>query len=202
MSEPDPFASPFHPVHLPGEPSGPVPAGYGYPAPMPAAQPGPLAQRPVTTTASFWSWIAGALLTVLVLPGLYYLRLDLLGADLHAESQLDPTPLTRAEADLLAAFLPLIYGAGLAVASVPFVVAAFKIRSGRNWARVTLAVLGGVAIVFGLLMLGLFASGTITYVPWLVGVAWSLAFLASVLLGIVAMFLPASNAYVRSVYPR
>lgn len=202
MAEPDPFASPYHPVHLPGQPGGPTPVGYGYPVPMPPAQPVRAVVRPATTTASFWSWITGALLTVLVLPGLFYLRLDLIGADLHADSLTTADPLTRAEADLGAALTPLMFALAFAVAAVPFVIAAFKVRSGRNWARVLLAVLGGAAIVFGLLMLGLFASGEIPYVHWLVGVGWSLAFLASVLLGIVAMFLPASNAYVRSVSPR
>ncbi|MFD1146837.1 hypothetical protein [Saccharothrix hoggarensis] len=197
MSEPDPFASPYHQVHLPGEPKAPLPPGHGWPAPMPSAdgRDVPL-PRPATITGAFWSWIAGSVLVVLVLPGLMYTGLDLLAADIERDSVAQGDPVTPTGASFIARFVPVMVLFGFAVLSVPYVIAAFKLRSGRNWARVLLAVLGGFGVVFALLVLLMFASGDMPYVHWGVGFGWSLAHLAACLLGLVTMFLPPSNAYV------
>jgi lipopolysaccharide export LptBFGC system permease protein LptF len=196
MSEPDPFASPYHQVHLPGQPSAPMPVGYGYPAPMPSLSVHEL-RRPTALTVAFWAWITGALLTVFALPGLYYTGIDAMVEDFYQDAR-NGAPLSRGEAELTARLTPLAFMAFFAVLAVPFVVAAFKVRAGRNWARVTLAVLGGMALVFGLTALVTFAVEAIPYVHWSLGVAWALVFMGSVLLGVVTMFLPPANAYVRS----
>ena len=55
MPEPDPFASPFHRVDLPGQghAHAPLPPGFQLPAPMPPVHPADLGpRRPVTTTGS------------------------------------------------------------------------------------------------------------------------------------------------------
>ncbi len=202
MPEPDPYASPFQPVDLPGQgrANAPLPPDYRLPAPMPPVHPNDLApRRPVTMTVASWCWIAGAALVVFALPGLAYTGMDVLTDDLVRDSAAGGDPLTRGEAELIARFTPLVLVPALAVVSVPFVLAAAKLRSGRNWARVTLTVLGPPVAVFGLVTLLVFAFGGLPYVHWLVGVAWSWVFLGVSALGFVAMYLPASNAYARSV---
>lgn len=202
MSEPDPFASPFHHADVPGQGrSGtPLPPGYHLPAPMPAVGPHEVApRRPVTTTVASWSWIAGAALVVLGLPGLFYAGVDVLADDLLRDSATGATPFTRGEAELSARFTPVLFAIAFAVLSVPFVIAAAKLRSGRTWARVTLTALTLPAGIFGLLALLMFAAGEQPYVPWVWGVAWSWAFLGVCALGFVAMYLPASNAYARAM---
>lgn len=202
MPEPDPFASPFHHVDLPGQAQAntPLPPGYKLPAPMPPVHATDFApRRPVTTTVASWCWLAGAALVVLALPALFYTGLDLLTDDLVRESAADADPMTRGEAELGARFTPILFAIGLAVLSVPFVIAAAKLRSGRNWARVTLTALSLPACAFGLLAMLVFAAGGLPYVDWVWGVAWSCVFLGVCVLGFVAMYLPASNAYVRAV---
>ncbi|MEU4764979.1 hypothetical protein AB0H12_17145 [Actinosynnema sp. NPDC023794] len=201
MPEPDPFASPFHHVELPGQgPSNtPLPPGFQLPAPMPPVGPADYApRRPVTATVASWSWIAGAVLVVLALPGLFYTGLDAFADDLVRDSAGEPDALTRTEAEVAARLTPVLFALGFAVLSVPFVIAAAKLRSGRNWARILLTVLGLPVGAFGIVAMLMFASG-VTYVDWVVGVAWSWAFLGVCALGFVAMYLPASNAYTRSV---
>jgi hypothetical protein len=200
MSEPDPFASPFHHVDLPGQgrSDAPLPPGFQLPAPMPPVGPGDYApRRPVTATVASWCWIAGAVLVVLALPGLFYTGMEAFADDLARDST-QPDALTRSEAEVAARLTPVLFALGFAVLSVPFVVAAAKLRSGRNWARVLLTVLGLPVGAFGVVAMLMFASD-VTYVDWVVGVAWSWVFLGVCALGFVAMYLPASNAYHRSV---
>jgi hypothetical protein len=202
MPEPDPFASPFHHADVPGQgrSDAPLPPGYHLPAPMPAVGPHELApRRPVTTTVASWSWIAGAALVVLGLPGLFYTGVDVLADDLLRDSASATDPVTRGQAELSARFTPIVFAIAFAVPAVPFVIAAAKLRSGRNWARVTLTALTLPAAIFGFLAMLMFASGSLPYVRWLWGVAWSWLFLGVCALGFVAMYLPASNAYARAV---
>ncbi|QQQ76084.1 hypothetical protein IOD16_34415 [Saccharothrix sp. 6-C] len=200
MSEPDPYASPFHHVDLPGQgrSDAPLPPGFRLSAPMPPVGSGEYApRRPVTATVASWCWIAGAALVVLALPGLFYTGIDGLTDDLLRDSADRPDALTRGQAEVAARLTPALFALGFAVLSVPFVIAAAKLRSGRNWARVLLTVLGLPVAAFGLVAMLMFASG-VTYVDWVVGVAWSWVFLGVCALGFVSMYLPASNAYTRS----
>ncbi|MEU4739464.1 hypothetical protein AB0G02_03225 [Actinosynnema sp. NPDC023658] len=200
MSEPDPFASPYHRVDLPGQAGAPLPPGYALPAPMPAVGPQELPPaRPVTSTAAFWCWVAGAVLTVLVLPGLVYSGVDVLTDELLRDPSTGNDPMGRGEAELVARLTPVFVGFGLGVLSVPYLIAAFKLRSGRRWARVVLTALAPISLLFGFLMLLAFASGRVRYVHWSLGVAWSVVFLGVCALGVVTMYLPASNAYTRAV---
>ncbi len=203
MPEPDPFASPFHAVDLPGQPSGPVPAGFaGYPMPMPEIHGGFAPPRPAALTVAFWCWLAGTLLVVVLLPAVFLTDVDAFAEDLYQRSLNTPDPNTREEAAIGATLTPVLFGFGFAVPAVLFVIAAFKMRAGRHWARVLLAVLGAFAVLFGLFMVIGFTSGALAYVNWVLGTVWALVFLASVMLGIVAMFLPPSNDYVRWANPR
>jgi hypothetical protein len=197
MPEPDPFASPFHHVDLPGQgrANAPLPPGFRLPAPMPPVGPGDYApRRPVTATVASWCWIAGAALVVIALPGLFYTGAEGLADDLGRDPTADAELARRA-----ARLTPVVFALGFAVLSVPFVIAAAKLRSGRNWARVLLTVLSLPVGAFGLVAMLVFVSGGLSYVDWVAGVVWSWVFLGVCALGFVAMYLPASNAYTKSV---
>ncbi|MEU4444322.1 hypothetical protein AB0K14_18705 [Actinosynnema sp. NPDC050801] len=207
MSEPDPFASPYHRVDLPGQanaphhhPPAPLPPGYHPPVPMPPVDPrdvGP--RRPVTTTVASWCWIAAAVLVVIVLPGLVYTGVDGLTAEILRDSADADDPAARTAAELGARITPALFALAFAVLSVPYLIAAVKLRSGRGWARIVLTVLAMPSAAFGIVMLLVFVSGSMPYVHWGLGVAWSCVFFGICAQGLVAMYLPASNAYTRSV---
>ncbi|MEV0676577.1 hypothetical protein AB0I60_08635 [Actinosynnema sp. NPDC050436] len=200
MPEPDPYASPFHPVVLPGEPAAPPPGPAGYPLPMPEAAPDAAARsRPTALTVASWCWLAGALLVVVGLPAVFYTDGDAFAERLYQDSLGTPQPNTRTEAQIGARLTPVVFGLGFAVLSAPYLLGALKLRSGRNWARVLLAVLAAPALLCGLALLTAFGTGAMPFANWLVGAVWALLFLAAVLLGTSAMFLPPSNDYVRWV---
>jgi hypothetical protein len=159
-------------------------------------------ERPLALLVSSWSWLVATVLVVVVLPGLFFLDPDVQATELYDESQAGGEPMTRAEAEIVAQIVPMVFAVGLAVLAVPYVIAAIKLRAGRNWPRVLLAVLGALGLVFGLGMLAAFSTGAMRYVNWLVGTVWALLFLAAILLGMVAMFVPPANAYVRAVSAR
>lgn len=202
MSEPDPFASPYQVVRLPGQAQPPVDQSqmYGWPAPMPSAtldQAAPA--RPATLTAAFWFWLAATLLVVFGLPAVLLTGAEAFAEDLYNTSQVeDPDPATMGEAQLGARLTFVLFGLGFAVLSVPYVIATVQLRRARNWARVLLSVLGGLGLLFGFGALIAFIEAP-SWVNWLAGVIWSLVFIGAVLLGLVTMFLPASNTHVRLV---
>ncbi|MBY8852784.1 hypothetical protein K7G98_32970, partial [Saccharothrix sp. MB29] len=171
MPDPGPFESPYHHVTLPGQAAHEAPPGYpGWVGPMPAAvEQGAAPTRPATLTAASWSWLAATALFVLGLPALLYTGADALADDILADSQATGDPLTRAEAEVGARFTPVLFGLGFAVLSTPFVVAALKLRSGREWARVLLAVLGAIGFV-----VGLFALFALPHAHSSAGLVWAL----------------------------
>jgi hypothetical protein len=199
MSEPDPFASPYQVVRLPGQqPQDPMPPMLGWPAPMPELRDGHVVRppRPTAVTIAFWCWLAAAALVVVGLPAVLLLGVDGLAQSIYVESRDSADPMSMEAAKVGAWLTPVLFGFGFAVLSVPYVIAAAKLRGGRNWARVLLAVLGGFGLFFGLFTLAAF-TGAPEWVNWLAGVVWSLLFLGCVLLGIITMFLPAANDFVR-----
>jgi hypothetical protein len=195
MAEHDPYASPYHLVQLPGEPHVVGPS-WPVPLPMPSADVVEW-RRPSSMTGAFWFWLAATVLAVIGLPAVFALDHDAFAQSLIDDSiRNDGLPLTQAEAGFAAVFTALAFGSGLAVLAIPYVIGLIRLRAGASWARVLLAVLGGLGLGFGLIMLLVFARG-LAYANWAYGVIWSLLFLGSTLLGIVLMFLPASNTYVR-----
>ncbi len=67
---------------------------------------------------------------------------------------------------------------------------AFKMRQGRNWARITLTVLGGIGVLMGVLGL-LFSTGALG----VLGLLLSIVQLVLIVAAIYFMFRPAANAY-------
>jgi hypothetical protein len=203
MTEPDPYGSPYHLVRLPGQEQPDRPQFTGWPPPMPEVGahetvPGP----PPTVRAAFWCWIAASLLVVVGLPFVIWLSRARLALSIYNWSLADPQPMTMAQAEFVAIFAVVGFAVGFAVLSTPFVIAAFKQRSGRNWARVLLAVLGGPGVLFGLFMLLNFTVDDLWASSWVAGVVVALLMIGFTIVGIALMFLPASNHYVGAVKVR
>ncbi len=197
MAEHEPFASPYHQVQLPGQQQE-QPPGWVSPVvtPMPSS-PWETAEwrRPATLTASFWCWLAATLLIVVGLPGLFALQHEEFARVLMEDSS-SGEPMDAATARVAALATSGIFAFGFAVASIPFVVGFLNLGGGKGWARVVLAILGGLGLLFGLGALAAFAGGVRDLSPE-VGFLWCSVFLLTTAAAIVLMFLPPSNDYVR-----
>ncbi|MFD9740758.1 hypothetical protein [Umezawaea sp. NPDC059074] len=197
MAEQDPFASPYHHVVLPGQQQE-HPPGWVSPvvAPMPLS-PWETREhrRPATVTASFWCWFAATLLVVLGMPGVFALQYEQF-AQVLVDGSTAGEPIDLPTAKVGALLTAGVFALALAVLSTPFVVAFINLRGGKQWARVMLAILGALGLVFGLAMVGAFTGGSQDLNPTL-GYLCAALFLLTTLAAIVLMFLPPSNDYVR-----
>ncbi|MGH3835811.1 MAG: hypothetical protein ACRDSF_08915 [Pseudonocardiaceae bacterium] len=159
----------------------PPPSG-GYPA-----GPAPLrGTRPKEVEISFWLWIATVVLGVLGVV-VMYIQIDLLRAELVNSLLAQDSTVDRSTVERFAtvgSVVAIVIGLVLVGAQLFLV---FLMRGGRNWARIVLAVLGGVVVLFGLLGLAASVSGLLQLLL-LVG-------------AIVTMFLPAANAWFRPRRP-
>jgi hypothetical protein len=196
MAEYEPFTSPYHQVQLPG-PRQEQPPGWVSPVvtPMPSSEwaTGEW-RRPATLTASFWSWLAATALVVFGLPGVFALQNERFTRIVMANQTGEPIdePTARVAALLTA----VVFGVGFLVLSTPYVVAFVNLLGGKAWARVMLAILGGLGLLFGLLMLAAFTGGSLDLNP-VYGAGWAVLFMLTTIAAIVLMFLPPSNDYVR-----
>ncbi len=141
--------------------------------------------RPKEVEISFWLWI-GALVLGVVGAAIAYPQFDQIRANTIDQALAQDPTLDRSS------FESIITGAFVAgvVIWLLFVVAefvfVFLMRGGRNWARIVLAVLGGLFVLVGLF--GLVVSAEATSVTGLLQLL--------LLIGaIVTMFLPAANAW-------
>ncbi|HKR49508.1 MAG TPA: hypothetical protein VJT72_08000 [Pseudonocardiaceae bacterium] len=158
-------------------PSGGYPAG---PAPLRGA-------RPKEVEISFWLWISTGVFGVIGVIGMYVqrdqLRTELINSLLAQDSTADRSTVeSLATAGSVAA---IVIGLLFVAAQV---LSAFLMRGGRNWARIVLAVLGGLVVLFGLLSLTAGSVGGLLQLVILIG-------------AIVTMFLPAANAWFRPHSP-
>jgi len=135
---------------------------------------------PSTIILSFFGFLTA---TVTTIAGAVFLATS--GEALQDELRRRDTSLSDAEID---AAVTVTQGVGIAVAAViviGYLWLAFKLKAGRNWARVVLTVLTLVQVGF------LFVGGTadtLSYVSCAVAV-----------MAMVASYLPASNAYIDEV---
>lgn len=135
---------------------------------------------PGTIILSFFGFLAA---TVITIAGAIVLAMS--GQALEDELRSRDASLNESELD---AAVTLAQGAGLAVAAIivlGYLWLAFKLKAGRNWARVVLTVLTLLQAGF------LFVGGTadvLSYVSCAVAV-----------LAMVASYLPASNNYIAEV---
>ncbi|MGH3824368.1 MAG: hypothetical protein ACRDRA_16290 [Pseudonocardiaceae bacterium] len=149
------------------------------------------ANRPKEVDASFWLWISAFVVSLL---GTFFsyqqikeIQAEAIRQALAENPELDQTAF---ESITTAAFsVGLVLGLLFLAVQIVFV---FLMRGGRNWARIVMAVLGGLSLLFGLIGLLSFSG------PMLV--TGLLQFL--LLIGaIVTMFLPAANAWFRPRQP-
>lgn len=153
----------------------------------PGQEPGGSAPaRPKSVDTSFMLWLVSAALgilgTLISFATVDDLTRDQLGAEMEG---------AVAAGVGIGAFI------GLAI-FVAWIAIVFQMRNGKNWARIVLAVLGGLSILFGLL--GLFGLGEL-FAVGLLGVLQgllSLAQLAVVIGAMVFMFKPDASRYFQS----
>lgn len=126
-----------------------------YPSPdNAAAGPAPVAP-PASVTMAFQLFMAVAVLSIISvilsfmsLPGVYETAL--------AQARVTSPDLTPEQMEMAASFarVGVIIGAVLVVAVIGLLVLfTFKMRAGRNWARITLTVVGGIAVLMTLFTL-------------------------------------------------
>ena len=166
----------------------------GYAAPSYSGGPGPAEApaRPTSVTLAFFAWL---LMTALSLLSLVFVltspiwdqavaagvrAADINGVQIDASSLVTTAKITSVVGFLIGAALYLLF--------------AFKMRAGRNWARVVLTVIGVLGVLSAVLPTyrSVTVNGT-TFVVQNYGIHWiSLALLVAAL---ILMFVPASNAY-------
>lgn len=180
-----------------GSPPNYPPTAYpqsAYPAGYPAGPP-PMAALPVrpgSVTVAFWLWmgvmVVGILSTVLLFTSDYFSRV---AEAVRADTGIDTgTALAAGEgvarvavilSTVVTLFIYLFFGS--------------KMYAGRNWARIVLTVLGGLAVLSGLTSASSVAGASVARPSDVTALAWIQAALAAV--AIVLMYLSASNRYFR-----
>ena len=130
------------------------PPSDGYPA-----GPAPLrGTRPKEVDISFWLWISTAVLGVIGVV-VMYIQIDQLQAELINSLLAQDSTVDRSTAERFAAVgsvVAVVIGSLFVAAQL---LSAFLMRGGRNWARIVLAVLGGLVVVLGLFGL---AAGSVS----------------------------------------
>jgi len=121
---------------------------------------------PKEVRISFWIWIAGAVLSAV--GGLLALtQRDEVARVLRGTPQFADAPQAELDAAVAASVLfSIVFG--LVIAGL-YVLFAFKVRAGRNWARVTLTVLTALGLLS--LLLGASVSGLLTSLLSVIAVA-------------------------------
>ncbi len=141
-----PAGYPGGPPGYPGYPSGPTAyQGYpGYPGGAPAQEP----VRPVTVTASFWCWIAVIVawaVSLIILLTSSAWEQALAAATSYANRNSTSTVVVDAQAVINS--LRIVFIVSFVIIAGLYLLFAFKMRAGRNWARITLTVLGILGVL-------------------------------------------------------
>lgn len=152
------------------------------------------ANRPNEVDTSFWLWISAFLIGVVGLI-LSYPQVQEIKAQVMSQALAEDPTLDRATFES-AMTVGFAFALGLLLLFLAMqIVFVFLMRGGRNWARIVMAVLGGVFLLFGLV--GLLLGPTS-------GSGFSVLGLVQVLLvigAIVMMFRPAANAWFQPPRP-
>ena len=113
---------------------------------MPGGQQPPAPPRPSEVTTAFWLWVANVVVGLVAVAVTLFTLDDAVTAQVRDQLSANPNLRTVDARTLVRAFLiagavfTLLF-AGLKLFFL------FKMRSGRNWARVTLTVFGGLSTV-------------------------------------------------------
>ncbi|MFJ5993043.1 hypothetical protein [Lentzea sp. NPDC092896] len=144
--------------------------------------------RPATITAAMWIWIAGALLSVAVIPVLL-----LVNADYIPNQGSSVTEEDRQAGELGVRVMAVFSGFAMLVAAAPYVAFAVVLRNGQSWARILLTILG----VIGFLSMIAITLISLNARVWQPGVVISVVVIGLTVAAVVLQFLPASNKFVR-----
>ncbi|WP_410671579.1 hypothetical protein [Amycolatopsis sp. cmx-4-68] len=149
-----------------------------YPDSAEAAQPA-AAARPGTVEGAFWAFIAS---TVIGLVGglLIFANRDAIATTLRDSNRRNGGSLTDAQIDQAVTVTMIVALVIAVVISALYLLFAFKLRAGKNWARIVLTVITAlqlISLLAGQSTIGGFIS---------VGAA---------VIGVVLSFMPPSNAY-------
>ncbi|MEO7125617.1 MAG: hypothetical protein ABI382_08555 [Nakamurella sp.] len=186
--------NPYGVPAYPGYPTGGAAQG-GYPG-YPGGQATPSPTRPPTVSLAFALWMVILLVTVassaLLFTGSYY---DEFAAAINAAG------MSSTESDIAMqfgkTFLITIGLVGLAISLFIYLFFGFKMRSGRNWSRIVLTVLGGLSVLAGAAgnSAASFSTVRLAQPEGAVILGWVGVALAAA--AIIAMYMPASNTYFR-----
>ncbi|WP_409181608.1 hypothetical protein F9C11_34815 [Amycolatopsis sp. VS8301801F10] len=137
-------------------------------------------ERPGTITGAFWAFVAATAVGVVAAVLLLFSKDALVDAARRANGQ-NAQQLTDAQIDQ-AATIAITMGVAIAlVVALLHLLFAFKLRAGRNWARIVLTVLTALQVLSLL-----FGQGTVIgYASAVCGVV-----------GVVLSFLPESSRYI------
>jgi hypothetical protein len=144
--------------------------------------------RPPTITAALWIWIAGAVLSVAVIPVLL-----LANADYLIAGDRTITEESRRAGELGLRTIAVFAGFGMLVAAAPYIAFAVVLRNGHNWARILLTILGALGVLAMIVTLTLELGLPV----WQPGAAICVVVIGLTVAAVVLQFLPASNRYVR-----
>lgn len=160
--------------------------------PYPGHRRQPPAAAPADVQTSFKLWIADIVIGVVATLLLFTLP----GEVIVPRSELPPgvDPATADAIVLGAIIFGVVLGLVLLALQLLFV---FKMRAGRNWARIVLTVLGGIGLLGGLFGLGrtlaFLAAGGLGVLVGLLSLVQLVILAAAILF----MYRPAANAYFR-----
>lgn len=110
---------------------------------------------PASIEVAFWIWIVSAVVSLVFA----VLAPRAKGNILDSLRQSKPPGLAPSQYDHTANVLITVLVVQLAVFALLYVFLAYKVRSGRNWARLTLTVLLIIGVVYGLFNGSLLSSG-------------------------------------------
>lgn len=148
--------------------------------------------RPSTVTLAFIAWLVMTALSLLSL--IFVLTSPIWDQAVTAGLQAADTNGVSIDASTLVNTAKITSIVGFLIGAALYLLFAFKMRAGRNWARVVLTVIGVLGVLSA--VLPTYRSVTVngnTYVVQNYGIHWiSLVLLIAAL---VLMFMPASNAY-------
>lgn len=145
--------------------------------------------RPPTITAAMWIWIAGAVLSITVIPVLLLVNADFF----LAQDTAIVTEEERRAAELGLRAVAAMSGFAMLVAAAPYIAFAVVLRNGHNWARILLTILG----VLGILSMVVTLLLELQTEVWQPGAAICIVVIGLTVAAVVLQFLPASNRYVR-----
>ncbi|GHH37161.1 hypothetical protein [Lentzea cavernae] len=164
-------------------------AGFGM-APLAPVLPQEMAPpRPPTITAAMWIWIAGAVLSVAVIPVLLLVNADFLIAGDRTRMSVEE----REASELGLRAVSVMAGFAMLVAAAPYIAFAIVLRNGQNWARILLTILGALGVLSMVVTLAL----ELQLPVWQPGAALCVVVIGLTVAAVVLQFLPASNRYVR-----